>query len=369
MKKIALFVTAIAVSLSLGGRVLADTNTATFAGKAGITPDNTILYHMDKAIDNLKISIAFGDDKKAEALVAIAEERLGESEVMADKEKTALSNQAFTEYTDKMTEAQDKVADAIDKTSSGTSDSTAKSDELEKLETAIATRQMKSIEVLKNIENKASGTFKGTLSLVIEMQTRKKEAIIAVAKERQLLLQYKKVVKEAEKNVEQAKKAGDEQAIKTAEDTLSQAQQTLTTENEKLNQVVAEKKEAMKGGIGKLKKEAEKEQDVKTNDETSPTNNTTSEDKSTSTGTVPASNNDVNATSTTSTSTTDTTTDTNTSNNTDTTTNDTINNNATVTNDTKTDVTVSENKGQKIKTDKKNNIKENNSANEHKVKH
>ena len=196
MKKIALFVTALAVSLSIGGRVLADTNTATFTDKAGITPDSTMLYHIDKAIDNLKIKIAFGDDKKAEALVAIAEERLGESEVMADKEKTDLSNQTFTEYTDKITEAQDKVADAIDKTSSSATDSATKSDELERLETTIANRQMKSIEVLKNIENKASGTFKGTLSLVIEMQTRKKEAIVAVVKERQILLHYKKAVKE-----------------------------------------------------------------------------------------------------------------------------------------------------------------------------
>ena len=69
MKKIALFVTAIAVSLSIGGRALADTNTATFADKAGITPDNTILYPIDKALDNLKISLAYGDDKKAEALL------------------------------------------------------------------------------------------------------------------------------------------------------------------------------------------------------------------------------------------------------------------------------------------------------------
>jgi Predicted solute binding protein len=387
MKKIALFVTAVAVSLSLGGKVLADTNTATFADKAGITPDNTVLYPIDKALDDLKVSIASGDDKKAEALVDVAEERLGESEIMADKEKTDFSNQAFTEYTDKMTEAQDKVADAIDTTSSSTTDSAIKSDELEMLETTIANRQMKSIEVLKNIENKASGTFKGTLSLVIEMQTRKKEAIVAVTKERQILLQYKKAVKEAEKNLEQAKKAGDEQAIKTAEDTLTQAQQTLATQHEKFNQVVAAKKEAMKGAVGELQKQAEKDQKVETNDASSSTNNTASEDESTSTGAAPASTNDADATSTTSTSTTDTTTttttDTNTANTgdtTSTTTQGTINNNTTVTNDTKTDVTVKENKGQEIKTDKENNIKENknqdmqvdkenNPANENKVKH
>ena len=132
MKKIALFVTAVAVSLSLGGKVLADTNTATFADKAGITPDNTVLYPIDKALDDLKVSIASGDDKKAEALVDVAEERLGESEVLADNEKTDLSTQTLNEYNDKMADAQDKVEDAIDELSSSTTDSAIKLDELEK---------------------------------------------------------------------------------------------------------------------------------------------------------------------------------------------------------------------------------------------
>lgn len=140
------------------------------------------MYPIDKAFDNLKISIASGDDKKAEALVAVEEERLGESEAMVDKGKTDLSNQTMNEYNDKMTEAQDKVDDDIDKASSSTTDSSIKLDELEKLHSTIINKQMKSIEVLKNIENKASGTFKGTLSLVIEMQTRKKEAIVAVVR-------------------------------------------------------------------------------------------------------------------------------------------------------------------------------------------
>jgi hypothetical protein len=374
MKKIALFVAAIAVSLSIGGRALADTNTTTLADKAGITPDNTILYPIDKALDDLKISIASGDDKKAEALVDVAEERLGESEVMADEEKTDLSNQALNEYNDKMAEAQDKVDDAIDKTSSTTTDSAVKLDELQKLESIIINKQMNSIEVLKNIETKVSGNAKGTLSLVIEMQTRKKEAIVAVATERQVLLQNKKAVKEAEKMLDQAKKAGDEQVLKTAEDTLTQARLTLATENEKFTQVVAAKKEAMKGGVGHLKEEAKK---VQTEDAARSSNSTTSEDKSTSTGTVPASNND--ATSTTSSSTSTTNTDTNTTDTTSTITQSTVNNNTPVINDTKTDITVKENKGQEMKTNKENNVKgnkdqdmkadkENNSSNENKPK-
>lgn len=356
MKKVAFFVTALAVSLSIGGRALADTNTATLADKAGITPDNTILYPIDKALDDLKVIIASGNEKKAEALAEIAEERLGESEVLANKEKTDLLNQTLMEYVDKMTEAQDKIDDAIDETSNNTTDGTVKLDELQKLESIIINKQMNSIDILKNIETKVSGNTKGTLSLVIEMQTRKKDAIVAVDEERQMLLQNKQAVREAQKKLDEAKKAGDEQAIKTAENALKLAQQTLTTENEKLDQLVAAKKEAMQGEVGQLKKEANNWQPQ---DAAGSSNNTTSENKSTLTKTVPASNND--ATSTTSTSTTTANTDTNT---TSTATQDAVNNNATVTNDTNTDVTVKEDKGQEMKANK-----ENNSPDENKPKH
>ena len=259
MKKIALFITALTVSLSLGGKVLADTTAATLTDKAGITPDNVVLYPIDKALDDVKINMASSDDKKAEALAEVAEERLGESEVMADKEKTDLSNQTLNEYSDKMTEAQEKVEDAIDKATDSTTDSAIKLDELKKAETTISDKQMKSIEVLKNIESKVSGNAKETIAKVIEMQTAKKEAIIAVKKEREALIEGKKAVKEAEKKLEQAKKSGNEQDIKTAEDGLKQSQEALNVQKEKFNQAVAAKKEVMKGGVGQLKKQLKNE--------------------------------------------------------------------------------------------------------------
>lgn len=349
MKKIALFVTAIAVSLSIGGKAFADTTAATLADKAGITPDNVILYPIDKAIDNIKIVLAFGDEKKAEVLTDIAEERLGDSEVMADKGKTDLSIQTLNEYNDKITEAQDKVEDAIDKASSdttssavsGSTDNTAKLDELKNLETDIASKQMYSLEVLKNVESKLSGNAKETIAQVIEMQTRKKEAIAEVAKERQTLLQDKKAVKEAEKSLEQAKKSGDAQAIKTAENALNQAQQSLTTQNEKFAQAVTAKKEAMKGGVGQLKKQAKKDQKEGTNDTATSTNNTTSGNSTSATGTAPATSSDATGTTTT------TSTDATTNNATSTATQSTVTSGATTT-------TVKEKKGQEKKAEKEN---------------
>jgi hypothetical protein len=364
MKKISLFVAAVVVSLSIGGKVFADANTATLADQAGITPDNTILYPVDKALDDLKVSIASGDAKETEALVDIAEERLGESEIMADKEKTDLSTQALNEYNSKMTEAEDNLDAAIDEASnSNTTDIAVKLDELQKLETTITNKQMKSIEVLKNIESKVPEKAKETLAQVIEMQTRKKEAIIAVAKERQALLQDKKTVKEAEKKLEEAKKTGDAEAIKAAETTLTTAQAALSTQNQKLAQAVSTKKEAMKGGVGKLKKEAKKE---KANDSSASTTNTTSENTNTITGTAPAQNTE------TTTSNAIRSTDTNTVNTADIS-KTTVKTETTAKNNTKADGTVKEikdnevkatkeNKGQEMRADKeKNSEKENNS--------
>ncbi|MCH5138820.1 hypothetical protein JMF89_16730 [Clostridiaceae bacterium UIB06] len=350
MKKIALFVAAVVISLGMVGKVFADTNIATLADQAGITPDNTILYPIDKALDDLKVSIASGDAKEAEALVAVAEERLGESEVMADKEKTDLSTQALNEYNSKMTEAEDKLDAAIAEASnSSTTDSAIKLDELQKLETTITNRQMKSIEVLKNIENKVPEKAKETLAQVIEMQTRKKEAIIAVAKERQAMLQDKNTVKEAEKKLEEAKKAGDAEAIKAAEATLTTAQAALSTQNEKLAQAVSTKKEAMKGGVGKLKKEAKKE---KTNDSSPSTTNTASENTNTTTVTAPSQNTE------TTTSNAITSTDTNTVNTTDIS-KTTVKTETTTKNNTKPDRTVKEIKDNEVKATKEKASKEN----------
>jgi hypothetical protein len=258
MKKLVLFITALTVALNISGRVLADGTAETLKNQAGITPDNVILYPIDKAIDNVKINIA-SEDTKPEVLTEVAEERLGESEVMVDKGKTELSTEALNDYNNKMNEAVEKVEDSIDKIPEDSVENKDKLDKLKVLEDKITAKQNKSIEVLQNIQNKVSDNAKDTIAKVIEMQTAKKEAIIAVAKERQVLTENKKAVKEAEKKLEEVKKSGTEQDIKAAEEALTQKQQVLTTEKEKFAQLVSEKKEVMKSGVGQLKKQLKEE--------------------------------------------------------------------------------------------------------------
>jgi hypothetical protein len=258
MKKLVLFITALTVALNISGRVLADGTAETLKDQAGITPDNVILYPIDKAIDNIKINIA-SEDIKPEVLTEVAEERLGEGEVMVDKGKTELSTEPLNDYNNKMDEAVQKVEDSIEKIPEDSVENKDKLDKLKVLEDKITAKQEKSIEVLQNIQSKVSDNAKETIAKVIEMQTAKKEAIIAVAKERQVLIENKQAVKEAEKKLEEVKKSGNEQDIKTAEEALTQKQQSLASEKEKLAQVVSDKKEVMKGGVGELKKQLKEE--------------------------------------------------------------------------------------------------------------
>lgn len=258
MKKLLLFITALTVTLNISGRVLADGTTETLKDQAGITPDNVILYPIDKAIDNVKINIA-SEDTKPEVLTEVAEERLGESEVMVDKGKTELSTEALNDYNNKMNEAVEKVEDSIEKIPEDSVENKDKLDKLKVLEDKITAKQKKSIEVLQNIQSKVSDNAKETIAKVIEMQTAKKEAIIAVAKERQVLIENKQAVKEAEKKLEEIKKSGTKEDINTAQEVLMQKQQALASEKEKFAQVVSNKKEVMKGGVGQLNKQLKEE--------------------------------------------------------------------------------------------------------------
>ncbi|MBV7272605.1 hypothetical protein I6U48_06690 [Clostridium sp. PL3] len=165
------------------------------------------------------------------------------------------------------------------------------------------------------------------------MQTRKKAAIEAVIKTRQEAAQYVTAVKDAKKALEKAQKFGDTQAIQTSENTLKQAQDALNTENQKLSQSIEAKKEAIKGGVGQLKKQSRQAGNNQTNSTANSTGTTTQTDNSTApVTTTPTSTNTSTATNTSSTAT----------------------DNTTVTNNTNTDTIVYKNKGQEMKAQKAN---------------
>ncbi len=256
MKKLKLFVVALAMITAMGGNVLAEENKASLESSAGITPDNVILYPIDKALDNLKFKVT-SDAKEADVLVDIAEERLGESEVMTKEGKTELSEGALGEYNDKMEQALDNVKETIEKESDKASKE--KLEELNKLQGKIKDRQKKSLEVLKSIEAKLPEKAKTTISKVIEMQEKKRDALEKIAVERGILKESKTVVQQAREKLEEAKKSGDAEAIKAAELTLSEQQKVYESKKAEVKQTIKEIKGEVKGGINSEDKEIKQE--------------------------------------------------------------------------------------------------------------
>jgi len=280
MKKIMVLVTSIVVTINLGSSVFAS-DASTLKDQAGITPDS-ILYTADKAVDNLKVTLSSSEEGKANTLSEIAEERLGESEVMASEDKQDLASTALTDYENNINEAQTKIQDAIDKTETAGDEDRLK--DVENIENKIIDKQKKSLDVLTKLQDKLPDKAKAIVAKVIEMQTAKRNALIAVKKERQIYNDAKKQYNEAKTALETAKQSGNEAAIKTAEDLLQQKKLVLNTEKQNLAKAVESKKEASKISVGKTAKEnkGQAKKDLKNNETTSeskkqttPTTNTT----------------------------------------------------------------------------------------------
>lgn len=277
MKKLRVFVASLVVLANISGAAFAE-GSVSFSDAAGITPDS-ILYGVDKALDSAKVALSFSDEKKVETIADVAEERLGESEVMVKEGQEDLAKTAIDEYSKDMQEANEllqgiikdtegeEVALAGNEDNSTTTEQSAndqnttttteenktnveetktegttvtegqttdenkvdeedvkidedKNKDVKELEAAIIARQQKAIEVLKAIQDKVSDSAKETISAVIEMQTAKKEAIAQMVEKREVLTTTKQEVKDAMTKLEEAKKSGNEEAVKAAEEAL-----------------------------------------------------------------------------------------------------------------------------------------------------
>lgn len=221
--------------------------------QAGITPDS-ILYPADKVIDAIQITLSFSDSAKASTLSDIAEEKLGESEIMVDKNNQSLANTAIDDYKNYMDRAESKIEDTLNNNKNTYNQDKLKN--LEYVEDKIIIKEKKSLYILTKLQNKVSGNAKTVLAKIIEIQTAKRNAILAVKKERVLYINAKKQYNEAKIALEKAKKSGDETAIKAAEDLLGQKQQALDTEKQNFVKAVQTKKEVSKISVGKLIKES-----------------------------------------------------------------------------------------------------------------
>ncbi|NMM62672.1 hypothetical protein HBE96_08185 [Clostridium sp. P21] len=280
MKKLILFITAATITLGSKAAVFAQNDNITFKDKAGITPDNQIIYPIDKYMDNLRIKLS-SNSSKADVLINVAEERLGESEKMSDDYKEDLSIKAINEYTTDMDKALEIIKSSIEDSTSDESNSY----KFKKLQDTINESEKNSIEVLNKIQNKLSNSSnaKETITKVIEMQQKKKEALSEIAKQRVALIDSKKAVNDAKKQLETLKNSGNEEAVKNAENLLKEKEQALSVQKEQFKQALKDKKGELKGLVGEVKKQVKNENKKDKSEESNEVVNPISKDESNTT--------------------------------------------------------------------------------------
>lgn len=272
----------------------------------GIMPDS-IFYFFDKAFDNLRVFFTFDDEKKIEILSQIADERLAESESMTQAEKYDLAKSAIEEFNNLVTEASDKLNVLVEDNNNAISDQDkeiestevdlehgeiklddAEGDKLGDLEKNILSKQIKSIEVLKKLSEKLDGNAKEVIDAVIEMQVAKKEAVANMVEKRHELNSARQEYQLVRINLEQAKKSGDEEAIKAAEEVLKEKQESYKDAKEEYKVAFEEKKE-LKNDFKKNAKKIDKKKVENNQEET----NKVEEDKNDEQVTTQVSSGDV----------------------------------------------------------------------------
>lgn len=216
MKRVAILVAAIAFTVSINTKVFAtgvkspnsasnETNINEVVNKdTGIMPDS-VFYFVDKGLDNLKLFLTFNDAKKTEIILQIANERLTEYDSMTAKEKYGLAKDIIKEL--------EKLSDELD----------------------------------------------GSVKQTVETQLVKREAIANMVEKRHQLNAARQEYQLVKISLEQAKKSGDEAAIKVAEELLKEKQSLYKAAKEEF-EISFDK---MKKIINELKKSDENAKVIK----------------------------------------------------------------------------------------------------------
>jgi hypothetical protein len=301
MKRVAILVAAVAFTLSINMKVYAtgvedlnntQVNQTTVVTEIpqenptdevinedkGVMPDS-IFYLFDKAFDNLNIFFTFDDEKKIEILSQIADERLAESEVMTQEEKYDLAKSAMEQFNSLITKASEELNVLVednnnvilneDKEMENTEVDlqhgeikleNPEGDKLSELEKNILSKHLKSIEVLKKLSGKLEGNAKDAIEAVIEMQLAKKEAVANMVEKRHELNAARQEYQVVRIDLEQAKKSGDEEVIKAAQELLVEKQTAYKDSKEEFK-IAFEAKKEVKNDFKKDVKKVEKKKD------------------------------------------------------------------------------------------------------------
>jgi hypothetical protein len=247
-KLIALLMAAV-MTLSTPIAALA-TETGDVSKKAGITPDS-ILYPVDKLIEDIREALTSNDVDKAILLTDCAEERLAEAQLMMKEGETKLAQVAADNYTGLTGKVNDTIQHACGNKESSKEDETTGSsistlqdkdndginDILEELIERNATLQKNSINVLAELLKKVPEQSKEAITKAIVNQIMRAKAVKDFVTAKKAYNEGKKEVKGIEKELKDVQKSGDKTKIDAAYEALENA-------NKKLQELAAQKNEA-----------------------------------------------------------------------------------------------------------------------------
>jgi hypothetical protein len=79
--------------------------------EAGVTPENSFLYTLDRFIEDLQLQITTDSEKETELLLQFANERMLEAKVLTEDGKTEFLKESVDDYKELLNDAQDKFTE------------------------------------------------------------------------------------------------------------------------------------------------------------------------------------------------------------------------------------------------------------------
>lgn len=199
----------------------ADGTDVSLREQAGIVPGN-ILYSLDKLVEKVQLVFTFSDAGKAELLANLAQERLGESQILLDKGDTESEKETLEAADEAMDDAAEVAAKAAEETKD--TDSESKITKVQKTLENLVKVDAQFQGVLDQIKTGTTDDIKEKIAEVLETVTDKNAARkLAVAE----MVDARHALNTAREALNQAKVSGDKEAIAKAQEEYKTAQTTF----------------------------------------------------------------------------------------------------------------------------------------------
>jgi len=223
---------------------------------AGVLP-NSLLYNMERAIEQLQIAITQSEEKLALLKAQFATERAAEVVVMYNEGEEEIASKTMSEYNKMLASAAQHINKAIE----------AKNEAVQTLQTLNESSQ-KSEAILRTLLEKAPQSTKDAIVSVLNEQNKALQAVNGFYIAKSTFFAAKLQLEEAKKELETAKRSDDaavilaaEEKVKAAEaikDELEGLKDTADTAKEQVKRLVEQAEKRIELSIKQLEKANEK---------------------------------------------------------------------------------------------------------------